>query len=303
MQRLHAVASHAAVYLQRWCEKCWNDDADDPDRARMQAFALLLVAAGRGPARLPTCEHTLRHARFKMPVRGLKCTFQPVVSAIFVRALSFFGPGELRALRVEDAGFFGLVVSTLRAPETATQAAQALDSLCAVEVVAPSYDAADSSRAAPIIESCAATLTELKGYLPGRVLCASDGSGRPPVLACCTRLEILIFAYLYTPAVWLGLSQLHTLRGVDLGQVSTAAIAAALPRLHTLTMYSNDELVSVDSVAGFFTDLLPRLRLFHFFGMWPREAATAAAAPLPQLEELEWYDSPDGPTRQLSRSS
>jgi hypothetical protein len=199
----------------------------------MQSFALLLIAAGRGPARLPTCEHTLRHARIKM-ASGRKCTFKPTVIAIFVRALSLFGPRELRALRVEDAGFLRLAATTLGAPETATEAAQALDSLCAVELVTPSYDAEDNSHAAAIIERCAATLTELKGYLPGRVLCASDGSGRPPVLARCTRLEVLTSASCHTPAVWLGLSHLHTLHDVDLNNVSFAAIAAALPRLHTL---------------------------------------------------------------------
>jgi hypothetical protein len=46
-------------------------------------------------------------------------------------------------------------------------------------------------------------------------------------VAGCTRLECLTGAYPYTPLVWLGLSQLHTLHGVDLRTVS--AIAAALP--------------------------------------------------------------------------
>jgi hypothetical protein len=90
--------------------------------------------------------------------------------------------------------------------------------------------------------------------------------------------------------VWLGLSQLHTLRDVDLDKVSFAAIAAALPRRHTLSAVRRSTIHDTAAVAGFFTDLLPRLRVFHFFGMWPREAATAAVAPLPQLAELYWYE-------------
>jgi hypothetical protein len=91
--------------------------------------------------------------------------------------------------------------------------------------------------------------------------------------------------------VWLGLSQLHTLHDVDLKKVSVAAIAAALPRLHTL--YALGELAD-SSVAGFFTDLLPRLRVFRFRGVWPVVAAESAppTAPpwLPRLEELKWDD-------------
>jgi hypothetical protein len=48
-----------------------------------------------------------------------------------------------------------------------------------------------------------------------------------------------------------------------------------------------------NSVAGFFTELLPRLRVFHFKGEWPvaaAESATAPPAPLPLLEELEWEE-------------
>jgi hypothetical protein len=222
-----------------------------------------------------------------------------VVSDIFVRALSFFGPGELRALRLEDAGFFRLVVSTLRAPETATQAAQALDSLCAVALATSSHDPEDETYAATIIEHCAATVTELSGYLPGPLLCDTDPWAKLPVLARCTRLEVLTFASSYMPAFWLGLSQLHTLRDVDLSLVSAAAIAAALPRLRTLTTVLSSFVGDVATVEGFFTDLLPRLRVFHFFGTWPTEDATAAAAPLPQLEELEWYErSTELPTRQ-----
>jgi hypothetical protein len=167
--------------------------------------------------------------------------------------------------------------------------AQALNSVCAVEV--GSLIDVDHYAAA-IIERCAATLTVLKGPLPGGVLCFSDGSGRSPVLARCARLQCLTYAFRYTPAVWLGLSQLHD---VDLHVVSTAAIAAALPRLHSLKAYHYYRAGDASSsVAGFFTDLLPRLRVFNFRGCWPMPPAGPDAAstilplPLPLLEELTW---------------
>jgi hypothetical protein len=87
-----------------------------------------------------------------------------------------------------------------------------------------------------------------------------------------------------------------TLRGVYFGQVSAAAIAAALPRLHTLTAYGCNSAVAV---AGFFTDLLPRLRVFHFDGQWPVEGEEIDALippSLPLLEELVWVQTDLQPT-------
>jgi hypothetical protein len=107
-------------------------------------------------------------------------------------------------------------------------------------------------------------------------------------LACCTRLESLTGPHFYDPAIWLGLSQLHTLRGADLGKVSFAAIAAALPKLHTLKAFGH---CNPAQAADFFTDLLPRLRVFHFSGRWPdvqEEPADSTTAPLPLLQELVW---------------
>jgi hypothetical protein len=51
------------------------------------------------------------------------------------------------------------------------------------------------------------------------------------------------------------LSHLHTLRGVDLKIVSMATIAAALPRLHTLSASTYGEAPSPTTTAGFFEDL------------------------------------------------
>jgi hypothetical protein len=214
---------------------------------------------------------------------------------VVARALTLFGPGELRALRVFDPDVFRLVSSMTQARCDAAPTGQktlALDSLRAVELVSV-IGRVDDQHAAALIERCAATITELKGRLPHRLLCESDRWGRPPVLARCTRLEVLTDAKRYTAAIWLGLSQLHTLQDVDLGEVSIPAIAAALPRLHTLKGYRTYYPPGTDSasVSGFFTDLLPRLRVFHFKGVWPAEDATTLTAPppLPLLEELTWW--------------
>jgi hypothetical protein len=63
--------------------------------------AVLLIAAGRGPARVPTCEHTLRHAE----VQGY-CVVSAIsddgcrpnaASSVAARALSLFGSGAAGA--------------------------------------------------------------------------------------------------------------------------------------------------------------------------------------------------------------
>jgi hypothetical protein len=181
---------------------------------------------------------------------------------------------------------------TLPQGGASTPQTQALDSLRAVELGSHPRDEETEQYVAAVIERCTATVTELKGPLPARLLGESDREGRSPVLSRCTRLEVLTCVYAYPPAAWLGLSQLHTLRGVSLNDVSVAAIAAALPRLHTLTLNCHRAPGAPPSVAGFFTDLLPRLRVFCFSGAWPwMQAAPESAgeiAPLPLLEELVW---------------
>jgi hypothetical protein len=97
--------------------------------------------------------------------------------------------------------------------------------------------------------------------------------------------------------VWLGLSQLHTLHDVDLKLVSLQTIAAALPKLHTLTAFCGAPSDDAPG-AAFFGVLLPRLRVFHFRGSWPgahlRRQQQAEhdlhlpVVPLPLLEELVW---------------
>jgi hypothetical protein len=80
--------------------------------------------------------------------------------------------------------------------------------------------------------------------------------------------------------------------------VSVAAIAAALPRLHTLHA-SNSRRNYDFAVAEFFDDLLPRLRSFHFEGWWPEDERTAVSSsppsppPLPRLRDLKWMGRDD----------
>jgi hypothetical protein len=96
----------------------------------------------------------------------------------------------------------------------------------------------------------------------------------------------------YAPSAWLQLSQLHTLRGVDLTVVSMATIAAALPRLHTLGVLAYSLHMPAAAVAGFVEDLLPRLHVFEYLGWWPKslhsEATASVGTPplLPRLRNL-----------------
>jgi hypothetical protein len=215
-------------------------------------------------------------------------SFRPVL----LRALSLFGPGELRAVRVTTPRCLDLIVSELDRPDSleAVRLAQALSSLRAV---AWSGYWKSLESASDFVERHGAALTELDCNYWTRY----DAADR--ALACCTRLESLANAKYYDAEVWLGLTHLHTLRDVDLGVVSAAAIAAALPRLHTLTAFTSDHFVSNTAVAGFFEDLVPRLRVLHFHGPWPLEDDQAAAAivprPLPLLQELSFRCFSDSP--------
>jgi type IV pilus biogenesis protein CpaD/CtpE len=75
MHRVQAVTSHAAAFVQRWLRAPGRSahhlfvpgnasnatTAPEPERI----IARLLVAAGCGSARLPTCEQVLRYGRIK----------------------------------------------------------------------------------------------------------------------------------------------------------------------------------------------------------------------------------------------
>jgi hypothetical protein len=144
-------------------------------------------------------------------------------------------------------------------------------------------------KASAIVERCADTLTHLE--LPLMRQCASSDRA----LARCTRLESLSYARLYDPAVWLNLSQLHTLRGVELNVVPASAIAAALPRLHTLEAMVGAIDESPVAVKGFFDLLVPRLRvlsLASFTSAWDEDDYPSPEGPpppaLPILQHLSW---------------
>jgi hypothetical protein len=115
-------------------------------------------------------------------------------------------------------------------------------------------------------------------------------------LSKCMRLESLTFVYRYDPAVWLGLSQLHTLRGVDLSLAPASAIAAALPRLHTLD--ASIGVADAAAVRGFFELLVPRLRVLSFasfasVSVWSEgqnaEPTEGPPPALPMLQDLSWH--------------
>jgi hypothetical protein len=326
-QRVQVVTSHAAEYMQRW----WGGAAAPPSVVHM--YGRLLLAAGCGPARVPTCSHTLRHAPTRVETKltdeeydcwydyaifedypqfcdGVVVDYGPTSRdyrecgrheirvdffyPVMVCALLLFDAGELRVLRVDDPNVFRIIVSMLppwdgdAAAPCNARMSEALNSLCAIEYTgSDSLSEIQSRSAAALIERCAGTLTEVRRFLLW--------PEHQPALAQCMRLEVLTRASGNSDkhVLWLGLSQLHTLCDVSVREISFAALAAALPRLHTLDAcyFRMDESAAPGPVDGF-EDLLPRLRVFRFRGLWPEEEdeCDAAAAPprLPLLQELVW---------------
>jgi hypothetical protein len=252
--------------------------------------ARVLLAAGRGPARLPSCEHAVRHERLVYFVEGTSKRVD--VRPLLRRALLLFGPGELRALCVADGGVIDFVASVLQVSQAgAAHSSTALDAprlgraLVALSAVAWPNQPKQLDAEFALIERHAATITALDCPTRSKSVVAERA------LARCTRLQSLSHVGWYAPTSWLQCTQLHTLRNVDLTQASVAAIAAALPRLHTLAAAIWIDPAPAGAVAGFFEDLLPRLRVFRFYGTWPwsREgAAGITAQPLPLLQELVW---------------
>jgi hypothetical protein len=236
------------------------------------------------------------------------------------RAVLLFGAGELRTLRVAGPDVMDFVVSLLQpgniresdsaavsepgaaaasvsrnfAPETPLLG-PAMSALC---TVAWPNQPKQLDAAFALIERHAATITALDCHKWSK----SDAAER--ALARCTRLQSLTWAQCYTPASWLQCTQLHTLRNVDFAVVTVAAIAAALPRLRTLTAVIRLDDTPSGVVAGFFEDLLPRLRVFHFTGEWPssrKDDATGILGyqPLPLLQELVWHSYESEATRRF----
>jgi hypothetical protein len=214
------------------------------------------------------------------------------------RALSFFRDGELQELRVADPKVIETVVAMLReetaAPGRLPVLSRALHSLRALVY----HDDACPFDVRALLARHAATIVEL-------CCLTKPQSAVGGALARCTRLESLSYVSWYAPSVWLGLSQLHTLHYVNVGVVSFAVIAAALPRLHTLTCFNKTMLFTAAGA----DDLLPRLLVFHYDGWWPYEAEDnqeedqtmeggaprRVSQPQPRLQELVWrgHDNDD----------
>jgi hypothetical protein len=280
-QQVCAVTNYTLEYFQQW------------HRASTGVFdiaaAQLLLAAGCGPARVHSCDQTLRHISFTT----VKEHF--FASRVLLRALALLRAGELRTLRAADPTVLAFILSAAveqSRQEAISGAAQGPDAVGASPGALVSLRAIEWSGAASrpdvafaLIGPYAANLVELQ--CPLRQQCdAADN-----LLACCIRLESLTYALHYAPSAWLHLSQLHTLRGVDLAVVSMSAIAAALPRLHTLSVFAFRAEAKA-AVAGFFDDLLPRLQVLEYLGLWPRNlhseeaASPCAPLPLPHLRTL-----------------
>jgi hypothetical protein len=232
VERIAAVANGAAEYLHCWHARSGNSSSGDTIMWSLPHFAAVaLLAAGCGPARAPTCESTLRRVRVTYPkdLDVMSFAFPDQVNhdvvcwPVLQRALSLLRPGELRAIRVADPQ----VLDLLQGHSSDAVAAQA--AVGPLRAVAWSESGSGESAFA-FIEPHTASLLEIDCF-------PQKSSSNDRLLARCTRLESLTYANRYEPNAWLGLSQLHTLRGVDLCVVSVATIAAALPRLHTLDAY------------------------------------------------------------------
>jgi hypothetical protein len=291
IQSIQAATNATAEYVQLWAAS----------EARTLTAALVLLTAGCGTARVPSCERILRHVPYRTAAGGgirLRC-----LRPLLLRGLSLFNPGELQELCVADAKVLDLILEQLEQKGNVEQECD-LFAACAMEdppsmslstslpqalrslrvVTWPQYPTSVTS-VFKLIERHADTITKLNGMF-------HRGNEAPNhALAQCTKLESLSHARCFTPSAWLGLAQLHTLDGVDLGVVSVQAIASSLPRLHTLdAVFRHSPEDPLGAVAGFFDVLLPRLRAFRFFGEWPGQARPEGSqpAPLPQLQVLQW---------------
>jgi hypothetical protein len=286
-QRISAVSNYTLEYFRYWHGVTL--------REFKIAAAQLLLASGSGPARIPSCEQTLRH----IPFAASKLQQDFAASAPLPRALSLLRAGELRTLRVMDSATLAFILSALAEREgtkhTTRDTAEDSQGFALLHVVEwAQYDNPPNAVFA-LLERYAANITELN-CLMTRQCDAAD-----KLLARCTRVETLTNAQHYTPSAWLQLSQLHTLQWADLSVVSMATISAALPRLHTLGVVSTSSDVPAAAVAGFCEHLLPRLRAFQCIGVWPHnrngQAAASLCAPqqLPNLRTLKLQGFSDDP--------
>jgi hypothetical protein len=277
-QRVAAVTNYTLEYFQHWHEVAVFE----------LAAARMMLAAGGGTAQAHTCEQTFRHIRFGTS----KGEDDGVTSALLLRALALLRVGELHTVRVTDPSVAKFILSALVQREeniTGDVKGKAQRVFAPLRVVEWGERASDPGAVFPLIERYAATITELNCPVESQCDAANN------LLTRCIQLESLTDACYYAPSAWLQLSQLHTLREVNLSVVSMAAIASALPRLHTLHVFSYSTALPAAAVAGFFEDLLPRLEDFASTQWWPQDPISQATAslhappPLPRLRTLTLF--------------
>jgi hypothetical protein len=221
---------------------------------------------------------------------------------LLARVFSLFGPGELPALHVADPTVLDIALCALRREEVTALTMHAdleqpdnsvdahkTDAMESLRVLGwPTWFPYNSEKMVVFLERHASTLKELE--CPA----FSPSAACLQAVAGCTQLESLTYARRFAPSAWLDLTHLHTLSSivvVDLNAVSVAAIASALPRLRILRVSMTRRATPpAAAVAGFFECLLPRLRVFHYFGPWPKDdpAITEPSRSLPLLRELLW---------------
>jgi hypothetical protein len=109
-QRIRSVTNYSLQYFEEWHRA--------PGGEVEIAAAQLLLAAGRGPARVHSCEQTLRHIHFVANKPRTKAADRKgrddfVVPRLLQRALALLRAGELRTLHVTDSKVVEFILSVV----------------------------------------------------------------------------------------------------------------------------------------------------------------------------------------------
>jgi hypothetical protein len=147
-QRISAVTNYTLQYFQQWHPAAAG--------AFEIAAARLMLVAGRGPARVHSCEKTLRHIHVADKVRA-----KSVASALLLRALALLKSGELRTLCVTSPGILEFILQ---------QQERVVESplFISVRTVDWSVSATHPNAAFALLERYAANITELNCPLQTR---------------------------------------------------------------------------------------------------------------------------------------
>jgi hypothetical protein len=184
-QRITAVTNYTLAYFQQW-HLAYG-------RVFKVAAAQLLLAAGGGSARVPTCAQTLRHMRFTATVKE-----DFVASRVILCALALLRAGELQTLRVTDPMVLEFILSAAVQQEcqkdTGTIGATAMRSvhvfvvdqvLASLRAIKWTETVRHPEAAFALLKRYAANITELECPLQRDCDAADD------LLDRCTRLESL----------------------------------------------------------------------------------------------------------------